>query len=597
MREREILDGTRRRAAFAASGVFVFAFVIRYVYLSQAAGVPFFAAPIVDGAGYWNWAGRIADGDWRGEGVFFQAPLYPYLLGILRTLFGADLRAVYLVQAFASSVGWALLCLAGWRLFSPVAGLLAGLLGALYAPAMLFDAVIQKEALAVALICTLVWLTVRAMASSRTWTWGVVGLVLGLLVLLRENAVLLAPVLLLGSRRWRGAVAIVLGMLLVLAPVGLRNLVVGGEFALTTAQLGPNLYLGNNSRTDGTYVPFVPGRGAQEFERIDATALAEKSLGRRLSAGEVSAYWTNRTWQFISDNPAAWLKLNLRRAMLLVNAYEIADAEDLYFYSQWSTLLRGLASVWHFGVLLPLAVAGVALTWQRRRELWVYHGMILALFAGLMLFVVYARYRLPLVPFLLLFAGAGIADVPRAVAGRRWPILGVAAVLALGAAWLASVPLLDRPQRLAGSYYNWARELAEAGQTDDAIDVNRRALELDPRNASTHYNLATLLSRQQDIAGAIAEYRLAVGLQQPFPEAWNNLGIALAISGDLRGAAEAFIRALEQDSGHAGARGNLQRALQMAGASGPRDLELRISRFLRTLGEHDAAPLRGPGAE
>ena len=70
------------------------------------------------------------------------------------------------------------------------------------------------------------------------------------------------------------------GVLLGLAPVAVRNYAVGGGLYLTTSQLGPNFYIGNNPTADGTYRPLRFGRGSAEFERLDATAIAERAQGR-----------------------------------------------------------------------------------------------------------------------------------------------------------------------------------------------------------------------------------------------------------------------------------------------------------------------------
>ena len=50
------------------------------------------------------------------------------------------------------------------------------------------------------------------------------------------------------------------GAALVLLPVGLRNLAVGGEFHLTKSQFGPNFYIGNGPQADGGYVALREGR-------------------------------------------------------------------------------------------------------------------------------------------------------------------------------------------------------------------------------------------------------------------------------------------------------------------------------------------------
>ncbi len=64
------------------------------------------------------------------------------------------------------------------------------------------------------------------------------------------------------------------------------------------------------------------GRGSPEFERVDATELAEQATGRALTPGEVSSYWTGRTLDYITAQPGDWLRLLARKARLLVSSTE-----------------------------------------------------------------------------------------------------------------------------------------------------------------------------------------------------------------------------------------------------------------------------------
>ena len=571
--------------------VFLFALGVRLLYLRQAADVPFSSHPIVDGAHYWSWAERIAAGAWRGEGVFYQAPLYPYLLAVVRVLCGPSLGAVYILQAVLSALGCVFLALAGRRLFSPVVGIVAGLMAACYAPAIFYDGVLQKESIAVFLMSVLCWLAASMDHRARPGIAAAMGLVLGLLALLRENLLLLAPVLLVwlwvqadGARartRWLGPLGLVAGMAIVLTPVGVRNLAVGGELTLTTSQMGTNFYIGNNRDANGAYIELVPGRGAPEFEQVDAIALAEHRLGRRLTPGETSHYWLGKSFRFIRSEPRAWLKLMARKTLLFWNAYELSDAEDLYFYQRWSWLLRGLAAVWNFGTLFPLAAAGVCLTWPRRRDVWLLHAVVLTMSVSVIAFFVFGRYRLPIVPPLILFAAAGAVEAAKAAAERRWRSLAVFGAAVLSAGGLARAPLFDPEQQLAGSFYCWSNMLAEAGRTDEAIEVGRETVRRDPTMPEAHYNLGTLLSSKNESVEAIAECRMAVALRPVYPKAWNNLGTLLAETGDRRGAAEALIRALQQDPDDQAARANLELTLRQAAHANEPDVQARIEAFLR----------------
>src|SRR5262249_49718170 len=96
------------------------------------------------------------------------------------------------------------------------------------------------------------------------------------------------------ASRVRPPAAVLLGVGIVVLPVAIRNSIVGGGFYITTSQFGPNFYIGNNARSDGTYQSLRFGRGAPEYERQDATEIAQRATGRTLTPAEVSSYWTDQ---------------------------------------------------------------------------------------------------------------------------------------------------------------------------------------------------------------------------------------------------------------------------------------------------------------
>src|SRR5262249_2620265 len=173
------------------------------------------------------------------------------------------------------------------------------------------------------------------------------------------------------------ATAFVAGLAIVLAPVVIRNAYVGGGFYVTTSQFGPNFYIGNNPRADGTYQSLRYGRGAPEYERTDATELAERALGRSLTPADVSRYWRDKALDFVTSEPGAWLKLMARKVALLLNAREMVDTESQETHAEYSWPLRVLGAVGHFGVLVPLALVGLIVTWPMRRRLRILYAMTL----------------------------------------------------------------------------------------------------------------------------------------------------------------------------------------------------------------------------
>ena len=217
-------------------------FLCALIYLLQIEAIPLFYNLAGDGRTYDEWGQRIAAGDWLGQGVFYQTPLYPYFLGVLQFVVGHNLWLIRFLQIILGAISCGLIFRIGERLFSRSAGIAAGLILAFYAPAIFFDGLIEKSVLDLTLL-SLGLYALLLVADERWLKWLGCGGLIGLLGLSRENALILAPVIAawiilhysersLGRRaRWLGLFSA--GVLLVLFPVGLRNLLIGGEFKLT----------------------------------------------------------------------------------------------------------------------------------------------------------------------------------------------------------------------------------------------------------------------------------------------------------------------------------------------------------------------------
>jgi tetratricopeptide (TPR) repeat protein len=591
-----------------AAVVFSVALAARLLHFAAMGDSLLYDALVGDAWRYDEWAREIAGGDWLGSEVFYQTPLYPYLMGTLYALFGADPWVVRIAQALFGALACVCLARAGAHFFSQRVGWIAGLLLALYPPAIFFDGILQKASLDLLLVAALLWAIGATPQRPRLRAFFGVGALLGALILNRENAVALVPVLAawtlwtawpaLGWSAAARAAVFAGGLAVVLVPVGLRNLHVGGELLLTTSQLGPNFFIGNQRGADGGYTPMRAGRGDPRYERHDARMLAEEALGRPLDPSEVSGYWLDRSWDEIRSDPGGWLRLLAWKAFLTWNAAESIDAESLYTHQRLSPLLGALGRGLHFGVLVPLAAAG--LWWTRRdwRRLWPLIAFLLAFSSAVALFYMFSRYRYPLVPATALFAAAGLAglfDAARGRAPERRRDAAVAIALALLLAVPSNWPVPRRYHEDAITFYNAGTTLLEAGRLDDAEallerarqtdpgfaetwnnlgrlalargDVARarelfeRALEIDPEHALLHLNLASALSMQGEAAPARAHLERAVALDPLLAPAWRLLG-RLELQGGETAPAVASLRraaALEPDS--AGAHADLAVAL------------------------------------
>jgi tetratricopeptide (TPR) repeat protein len=438
-------------------------------------------------------------------------------------------------------------------------------------------------------VCLALWLIARiaaadpdppATAGGYKRLWVALGGTMGALALTRENALIFIAVIVVWTwwqrERKTAIAAFVAGLAMVLLPVVVRNYAVDGGFYLTTSQFGSNFYIGNNPQADGTYASIRFGRGAPEFERTDATEVAEASVGRKLSPSEVSGYWTGRALGFITSEPMAWLRLTGRKVLLLVNRTEMLDTESQESYADWSAPIALGSWIGHFGLLMPLAVLGLIVTWPDRQRLWILHALTITYALSVVMFYVFARYRYPLVPLLLLFAAAGLWHVRQAL--HNWKIVGAVLVIAI----VANVSLLSPVLMQAITENNLATALHEQQRYDEAIAHHQRAIALAPDYAPAYNNLGAALRAAGRVDEAVVQYRQALALKPDFPSASYNLANALLAQGQAGASAEQFQKTLAISPASVEAQNNLGIALASQGR-----LAAALTHFERAVQLHD----------
>jgi len=539
---------------------------LRLIHLATIRKSPFFLYLGLDPLAYHEWALRIAAGDWLGDRVFYQDPLYPYFLGLLYTLLGDHRVAVTLVQLVLGALVPLLVYDATRRGLGRSAAPVAGLLAAGYLPAIYFEGLILKTWLGAALAALALWCMAYALTSSgkrRLW-WLGTGMALGLGCLVRGNLLLILPVFII----WRLAapflggeseqpvagrnisslrrvsvadpLALLLGATLILFPTAVRNRVVGGEWVLTTAQGGPNFYLGNNPvNTTGRYatLPFV---GANpKFEEKGFTAEAQRRTGRALRPTEVSRYWYTQSLTWMQTHPRAWLGLTWKKFATYWNAFEVPDNLDYGMYRSDAPVLR--LPLPGYGLVVPLALLGAILLsgragWPRGLLLFV---VVYA--SSVVLFFVFSRYRLPMMPALYPLAGHALVDLARRFRrpGLRRAVLPWLLILA---AFTAAVhlPVHAHPE-------SWSYRLAAVA------GLPRRA----ESNVEGHYNLGLAFARYADesqdekpmLRQALARFQEAIREDPSRPQPYAEMGKALARLGEDRRAIDAFTTVINLEPG------------------------------------------------
>jgi 4-amino-4-deoxy-L-arabinose transferase-like glycosyltransferase len=483
----------------------------------QAAHLVFLArSPLLkyltlDLASYDRWARRIAAGDLVGRGVFYQDPLYPYLMALVYAVTGAQVLHVLVAQVFATlATIWAMARL-GERLFSPAVARVAVWAAALYGPAVYYAGKPEKAATAALALTLALLLAEKARTGGRARDFLLCGLLLGAGSLLRGNVLLVALVLaaLIAATRLfaagaatRAAFAACLlgGLALALSPVLLRNRAVGGDWVFTTSQAGANLFIGNNpGNVSGTYgVPYFV-RPAPAYEEEDFRRHAEHEEGRTLAPSEVSRFYVREVARWAVAEPGKFLRLQLTKALAFVDAWEYPDNWSIPFVRRFSPVLRLPLITYPF--VVSFAALGLVLALRRPRDpgKTVLALLVLAYALSIVAFYVFSRYRYPIVFALLLFASSGLVWLVEAVRARRRAAAAAGAALVLA---ILAVSLFakknDEKGDLAQRFYNLATGLVGDDRLLEAKALAEEAHATNPKAHLPDLALAEIARRQGD---------------------------------------------------------------------------------------------------
>lgn len=456
-------------------------------------------SPVIDEASYDSWAREIADGDWLGDEVFFQEPLYPYALGTIYAVTGDSRTAARSVQVVLGVLSVWLVRVLARRTFGRRAGWVAGISLALNPVAVLMPCLLLKPNLFVPLFAGLCIAFVGDRNGS-TKRWIAIGVLGGLGALLRGNLLILLPAIgvwplvrMRSMSALKPMAAFALGVGFVLAPVAIRNQVVGGVFALTTSGAGTNLYGGNSLENEyGVATEFSWVRGVPEHEALDWRVEAERRTGTSLDGGETSRFWIRELADSLRAHPLAHLAILWNKLRLTLGSYEVADNHFQGWDARYVQVLRWPLPGW--GVSGALGIAGllgwVALrrtseTESRRR------GDLLALIfvaylCTIVLTVTSMRARFPLVVPLLPFAGLFIDRGFQALRSRNVPRIGAFAGLLLIAAVCVHVPVFGAGQSerdCAERDHNLAVAMLESGRAAEALPIADELSRRHPRSA------------------------------------------------------------------------------------------------------------------
>ncbi len=542
--------------------VFLVALSLRLFVLCQAANTPEFAPSQGDMKFYSDWARRIAAGILTDHQAFYGLPGYAYWLALIYKLVGFQPYVAALLQmgveAITATLIYSLAPLVFARHETGAAARPAQLIGAaaalgwvLFVPAQVYSTVLMPTCYLIASFWVVVWWILRRRtAPPAAWAFLGLGLGMGVVAMMVANILFLIPLVLAAvwwRREWTPATSsaalrlrllasalLLAGVVAGVSPCAYHNYVLAHEPVVLSAHSGINFFLGNNSQANGYPKIPTPLHTDQQGMLRDSITWAERAAGHPLKRVEVSAFWSGLAKDYIREHPADWVRLLGTKFANFWSGFQYDDLGVISSFQEDGALLPGPG----FGLVAILALPGLALAAARRPQArWIVAAIGLHLASLLTVFVT-ERYRMAVVPGLLLLASFGISEICRALASRRWrTVAEYAAVLAV-AMVIVNRPVPNELQHL--DEYNSALTDIEQGRLDRAQQKLARALAANPESAETNFALGNVFLERGDRNQAKRYYRRTLDLDPRHDRVLNNLGV-LAIQEKRWPLAERFL--------------------------------------------------------
>nr|MBN2277202.1 glycosyltransferase family 39 protein [candidate division Zixibacteria bacterium] len=479
--------------------ILILAGLIRLIFLMEYYNSPEWNQLVVDSLFHHRWAISIAFGNIIGDQVFFRAPFYIYILGLIYAIAGPSLLAARIFGHLVGLISVFLTYLIGRRLFNRPVGLMAALIHALYPIAIFFESELLVDNLFTLFFELSILILISSPKNKKYHHYVFLGLILGFAAITRPLILGLIPLyliwIILDSKNIRsvllGIAITFLLMIVVIAPITIRNKIVGNDFVLISSSGGINFYIGNNASSDGLTASLPPPYG-NSWQISDINYLAEKETGRSLKPSGVSAFWTSKAIDWITHNKIDFIKLYAKKLYYCMNDFEVSNNKNISAFFDGFLILRIIPL--NYGFILSLAAAGIIFLFALggiMPQIKMVFLLIVGYFLLISLFFINARFRLPVIPLIIIFGGVGLESIFASIKHRsnlKYPAIAVTAAIIAFTLSQTNFYRMRHDSRAGGAFSKGNYYLA-LGDMERAVDYYRMTLSDDPRYPDANLNL------------------------------------------------------------------------------------------------------------
>ena len=332
--------------------------------------------------------------------IAFRPPGYPYFLALIYLFFGQSVYAVQIVQACIGALSSVLIYFMGKLLFHERIGILAGFIAAGDPCALFFTTLLLHETITTFFLLVVMLFLIQLQRAPTHILAFCVGVFSALLALLSSSCALFLPGACLAvffplkkrSIYFSGGLLCMLGIICVSGPWILRNAIQLHAFIPFTTQCGMSLYESVGPAATG-------GPNGAAFSPDPAWKWEQKNEVERdrLLRRESLAYIKKDVWRFMY---LAGVKC-MRMWNIMIN------------YQVYRTLFYTVISVLFYVPLFICAFIGLirCIGKQHFHRLSILLLPILYVTLIHMIFIGSIRYRVPVMPYMIILAAYGIYSI------------------------------------------------------------------------------------------------------------------------------------------------------------------------------------------
>ena len=361
-----------------------------------------------DGFDYDGLATRLAEGKGyvsdKGTTTAFRAPLYPYFLAGVYSVFGHHFVVVRIIQCLLDSITIIVIFAIARLLFYTPVAITSTLIYASY-PLLIYSSnTFFPTTLFILSLSIAILLLFKLKQKATAFRSALLGVIFGISVLTVPTILAFIPVALVwlffalekkSCKFIFNAGIIIIAMGVVLSPWLIRNKKAFNKSLLITTNGGYNFWMGNNPLAKGS-----TGNGIKRPKHL------EQQLSRAKSETEKERIYYQEAFQFIKNKPSRFIQLTVQKTLNLWRFYPTPDTGYKIFPA-----LSKILSVFSYVPVLILAICGVMLSWSQKRDVVLFLLLSLSITVTYAFFITKVRFRLPLDPFLIVLASYTINKI------------------------------------------------------------------------------------------------------------------------------------------------------------------------------------------